>query len=85
MLAVGWEKVKEEVKPTIILMDIEGAELEFFRDADLSGIRTIIVELHRHINHRPSMHKISEEILVDKGFNEDRECLGGGVFVFRAA
>jgi FkbM family methyltransferase len=82
---VGWEEVKEEVKPTILLMDIEGAELEFFRYADLSGIRTIIVELHRHIYHRPSMREIRQEILVDKGFNEDRECSGGGVFVFRAA
>ena len=58
--------------------------LEFFRDADLSGIRTIIVELHRYIYHRPGMREIREEILVDKGFNEDRECSGGGVFVFRA-
>lgn len=57
---VAWEKVKEEVKPTILLKDIEGAELEFFRDADLSGIRTIIVELHRHIYHRPGMREIRE-------------------------
>ena len=82
---VGWKKVKKEVAPTILLMDIEGAELEFFRDADLFGIRTIIVELHRHIYDRPGMREIREQILVDKGFTEDRECSGGGVFVFRAA
>lgn len=82
---VGWKKVKKEVKPTVLLMDIEGAELEFFRDADLKGIRTIIVELHRHIYHRPGMREIREQILVDKGFVEDKDCSGGGVFVFRAA
>jgi hypothetical protein len=34
---------------------------------------------------RPGMREIREQILVDKGFTEDRECSGGGVFVFRAA
>lgn len=80
-----WKKVKKEAAPTVLLMDIEGAELEFFRDADLSGIRTIIVELHRGVYHRQGMREIREGILVEKGFTEDREASAGGVFVFRAA
>lgn len=80
---VDWESVKKEVSPTVLLMDIEGAELDFFRNADLSGIRLIIVELHRHIYHRPGMREIREQCLVNQGFAEDRDASGGGVFVFR--
>jgi FkbM family methyltransferase len=80
---VAWATIKEQFKPTVLLMDIEGAELEFFRHADLGGIRVIIAELHRHIYHRPGMREIREGIAA-KGFIEDREASGGGVFVFTA-
>lgn len=36
-------------KPTVLLMDVEGAELELLRAPDLAQIRTIIVEMHPHI------------------------------------
>ena len=79
----SWDEIKKKVKPTVLLMDIEGAELEFFRHADLSGIRVIIAELHRHIYHRPGMREIRDGIAA-KGFVEDRDASGGGVFVFTA-
>jgi FkbM family methyltransferase len=77
----SWADVKDEVSPTVLLMDIEGAERDFFRDADLTGIREIIVELHRHIYHRPGMKEIRQS-LGEKGFSQDRERSGGGVFIF---
>lgn len=80
---VKWETIKKQIKPTVLLMDIEGAELEFFRHADLSGIRVIIAELHRHIYHRPGMREIRDGIAA-KGYVEDKEASGGGVFVFTA-
>jgi FkbM family methyltransferase len=80
---VKWETIKKQIKPTVLLMDIEGAELEFFRYADLSGIRVIIVELHRHIYHRPGMREIRDGIAA-KGFVEDTDASGRGVFVFTA-
>ena len=80
---VEWATIQEQLKPTVLLMDIEGAELEFFRHADLGGIRVIIAELHRHIYHRPGMREIREGIAA-KGFIEDKEASGGGVFVFTA-
>ena len=79
-----WKTVEKEVSPTVLMMDIEGAELEFFRDADLTGVRTIIVELHRDIYLRRGMREIREQILVNKGFEEDKEASRGGVFVFRS-
>ncbi len=80
---VKWEAIKKQIKPTVLLMDIEGAELDFFRHADLSGIRVIIAELHRHIYHRPGMREIRDGI-AEKGFVEDKGASGGGVFVFTA-
>ena len=80
---VRWETVKQEVSPTVLMMDIEGAELEFFRSADLAGIQTIIVELHRHVYQRRGMREIRENVLVKKGLEEDRSVSRGGVFVFR--
>lgn len=80
---VKWSTIKKQIKPTVLLMDIEGAELEFFRHADLSGIRVIIAELHRHIYHRPGMREIRDGIAA-KGFVEDKDASGGGVFVFTA-
>jgi FkbM family methyltransferase len=43
---VGWNDVKADFEPDVIIMDIEGAELDFLTHADLSGIRAIIFEVH---------------------------------------
>ncbi|GAA0309535.1 FkbM family methyltransferase [Rhodovulum strictum] len=34
---------------TVLVMDVEGAEIDLLRAADLSGLREVIVELHPHI------------------------------------
>jgi FkbM family methyltransferase len=34
------------IKPTFLIIDIEGAEYELFQDADLSSVKKIIIELH---------------------------------------
>lgn len=36
-------------RATVLVMDVEGAEIALLRAADLSGLREIIVELHPHI------------------------------------
>ena len=38
--------LREELQPTVILMDIEGGELEFLEHADLTGIRAMVIEFH---------------------------------------
>ena len=37
------------VQPTFLIVDIEGGEHEFFRNANLAGVRKICVELHPHL------------------------------------
>ncbi len=35
--------------PDVIVMDVEGAEVDLLEAADLSGVRAIVVETHEHI------------------------------------
>ena len=41
--------VVKELKPNVLVMDIEGGELDLLRHADLSGFRSIIIEYHPKI------------------------------------
>jgi FkbM family methyltransferase len=36
-------------RPSVLVMDVEGSEVELLPAADLSGIRAVIVEMHPHI------------------------------------
>ena len=38
-----------EHAPSVLVMDVEGAEIDLLTQADLSGVRAIIVETHPHI------------------------------------
>ncbi len=42
-------RVLAEEQATVLVMDVEGAEIDLLGRADLSGLREIIVELHPHI------------------------------------
>ncbi|SEO77463.1 methyltransferase, FkbM family [Salinihabitans flavidus] len=76
-----WEALRAQTRPSVLLMDIEGAELDFFRHADLTGVRAVIVELHRNIYGRPGM-KENRHLLRAQGFVIHEELSRGGVFVF---
>jgi FkbM family methyltransferase len=41
-----FDELREEMAPDVILMDIEGGELDFLRHASLEGVRAIVVEFH---------------------------------------
>lgn len=47
--ADGISDVIEEFRPTAIVMDAEGAEIDLLRACDLGNVRTIVVEMHPHI------------------------------------
>lgn len=42
----SFSEVCERVRPTVLVMDIEGGELEILRHADLSGFRAMVLEFH---------------------------------------
>ncbi|MEM9210825.1 MAG: FkbM family methyltransferase [Pseudomonadota bacterium] len=75
-----WAQLKSEFRPTALLMDIEGAEREFFRHADLDGIRVAVFEVHRAIYQRDGVQEI-KRLLFDSGFSQS-DMSGGGVLGF---
>ncbi len=41
--------VLNDVRPDVIVMDVEGAEIDLLTKADLTGVRAMIIEVHPHI------------------------------------
>jgi FkbM family methyltransferase len=47
--SVAINDVLKEAAPSVILMDVEGAEVELLEIADLSNVKVMIIEMHPHI------------------------------------
>lgn len=77
--------VLAEFRPTVIVMDVEGAECDLLLHPELAGVRTIFVELHRRITGvAPQSRMIAH--LLGIGFNIDfRASDGENVVLFREA
>lgn len=58
--------VMDEVKPDVIVMDVEGAETGLLQAADLSGVRAMIVEVHPHITGAEAIVEM-DAALADQG------------------
>lgn len=60
----------DEIRPDVLVVDIEGGERDLFDAGDLSGVRQILVEAHRQIiGHDGFAHMF--ESLARKGFVYD--------------
>ncbi len=42
----GFAEVCADLRPTVLISDIEGGELDLLRHADLSGFRAVVIEFH---------------------------------------
>ncbi len=54
-----------------LVIDIEGGELEFFQDFDLTNFKYILVELHENLMY-PGFNKQCLDLLDKKGFKRSR-------------
>ena len=79
---LAYAKLKAEFPHDVIMMDIEGAELDFLRHADLSGVNLFIAEFHRDIYGREGMQEC-RQLLIKAGFAMDAELSAAGVHVYR--
>ncbi|WP_299349479.1 FkbM family methyltransferase [uncultured Shimia sp.] len=68
----AWSEICESYKPTFLLMDIEGGELDFLENADLSGLRTVVIEFHPDRYGIDGM-KRCKRILRGAGFEPNKE------------
>lgn len=67
---------------SIIVCDIEGAEVDLLSDADLTLVDRIVVELHDHITGLSGVARLYAA-LAHKGFVYDPRCSEGSVVLFR--
>lgn len=57
-------------RPNVLIMDIEGGELEFLRHADLTGIRAVVIEFHPSVYGKDGM-QTCKSALRDVGFKKN--------------
>jgi FkbM family methyltransferase len=67
---IQYDTVRAEFPHNVLMIDIEGAELDFFEKADLSAIDMIIVEFHPRIYGRPGV-RACRDYLEAQGFIRD--------------
>ncbi|WP_158275509.1 FkbM family methyltransferase [Maritimibacter sp. 55A14] len=72
--------VIESHRPDVIVMDVEGAEIDLLATAHLSGVSGILVELHPHIVGAEKIEALKEHIL-GQGFRLDGSRHKNALFV----
>lgn len=80
MKAYALRELIAELRPTVIVADIEGAELEVFDDIDLSCVRTIIIEVHPLVYGDEGQRKLLK-YFDEQGFRAEMEYLTGSVWI----
>ncbi len=81
---MGLNDLLNEVRPTVLIADIEGAELEVFDTSALEGVRIAIIELHPKVYGDEGQSHIFG-IFEKLGFRVHPEYLKGSVWVFERA
>lgn len=65
----SYDALRAEFVPDVILMDIEGGELDFLRHASLEGVRSIVIEFHPGAYGKEGMREC-KSILEKAGFEK---------------
>jgi len=75
----------KKIRPTFLIVDIEGGEAEIFDSVQLDGVRKVMIELHPHVIGQPAVDRI-RKAFVDAGYAPIRELAHGNqVYYERAA
>ena len=68
----SFSQVCEQIQPTVLVMDIEGGELDLLRHADLSPFRAVVLEFHPEAYGVEGMREC-KTILTEAGFERVAE------------
>ena len=71
----------DRIKPTFMIVDIEGGEADFFAYAKLEGIRKICIETHADLIGNEGITRVFDYIFRH-GFLLDFGCIRKNVFYF---
>ncbi len=77
----NFNAVVAEIRPTLIVCDIEGGELELFRNADLTGVKKVYLEAHQKLLGRRGMKSLFE-IFHARDFHYDQHHSERSVILF---
>ena len=66
---IAYDDIRRDFAPDVLLMDIEGGELEFLRHASLDGLRALVMEFHPEAYGREGMREC-KRILEAAGFRK---------------
>ena len=55
---VSFQRRLDEIKPTMLIVDIEGGEESLFEGVDLTGVKKIMLEIHQQIIGRHGVKKV---------------------------
>jgi FkbM family methyltransferase len=78
---VAFATVRERYRPTMLIVDIEGAEEQLFRDVALTGIKKIYMELHQKVIGRVGMKNVFD-FMSSRDFHYDQHHSRGSVVLF---
>jgi FkbM family methyltransferase len=78
---VGFADILERHRPTMLIVDIEGGELELFRKVPLTGIRKIYMELHQKVVGRMGIKSLFD-FLSSRDFHYDQHHSQRSVVLF---
>ena len=67
---IAYSEITRTFAPDVLLMDIEGGELEFLRHASLDGLRAVVIEFHPEAYGREGMREC-KRILESAGFRKE--------------
>jgi len=68
-------------RPTMLIVDIEGGELQLFRNIPLTGITKVYIELHQQVVGRIGMKEVFD-FFSSRDFHYDQWHSRGGVVLF---
>lgn len=80
---VGFDALLRAEGVSLIVCDVEGAECTIFKDADLSGVDRIFLELHDHITGMSGVARLFSTLAVQGFVYDPRHSLGSVVLFQR--
>lgn len=76
-----FDEALREVRPTVLVIDIEGGELDLLPALRLDGVRAVVIEMHPQLIGEDGCTAVTTEI-EDAGLSFDQAASSGFVFVF---
>ena len=77
----SFSEMIEKVRPTVLIVDIEGGEATVFDGVKLDGVNKVMIELHPHVIGSVKTQGV-RDILRDAGFSAVRELSNGNNALF---